>query len=160
MILTVGDITLSTEHVSGDLTCFGSMMLFASYLALARRNRDFPSLWTYVVPLYFTGGILCFAAAIPVTDLTQTFAPREYLYLLALAVIPTIIGHSTLNYSLKHMRGQLVSVCNLTQFIFAGIMAVFAFGEIPAWTFYLAAALIVLGAAVTIRAHPEACAMP
>lgn len=158
LILTAGDVSLSRRHASGDLTCLGSMLLFAFYLALARRNRDFPTLWTYVVPLYLVGGVSCFAAAAPVTALTQVFAPREYVFLLGLALVPTIVGHSILNYSLKHMRGQLVSVCNLGQFVFAGIMAFFVFGEVPAANFYLASSLIVLGAVITIRAHPNPAA--
>jgi drug/metabolite transporter (DMT)-like permease len=156
LILTVGDVTFSVEHVSGDVTCFLSMLLFAVYLSLARRNRDFPSIWTYVVPLYFMGGVMCFAAAATVTQVLQIFPPKEYLYLAALAMIPTVFGHSILNYSLKHMRGQLVSICNLAQFIFAGAMAFFIFAEIPRWNFYLASVLIVLGSVVAIRSFQEA----
>ncbi len=102
LVLTVGDVTFSAEHVSGDMTCFLSMLLFAVYLSLARRNRNFPSIWTYVVPLYFMGGMMCFAAAAAVTPLLQVFPSKEYLYLAGLAIIPTICGHSILNYSLKH----------------------------------------------------------
>lgn len=155
LVLTAGDVAWRTEHVPGDLTCFVSMLLFACYLALARKNRDFPTLWTYVVPLYFIGGIMCFAAAAAFTPLTETFPREEYLWLLGLALVPTICGHSILNYSLKHMRGQLVGVCSLAQFIFAGILAFFIFEEVPAWNFYLASALIVGGALATLRAHPE-----
>lgn len=155
LVLAAGDVSLSQEHMVGDVTCFVSMLLFASYLALARSNKDFPTIWTYVVPMYFIGGVMCLAAAAFVTPVTEVFPLNEYLWLVLLAIVPTIFGHSILNYSLKRMRGQLVAVCNLAQFIFAAILAFFLLDELPAWTFYLASALIVVGAVITIRAYPE-----
>ena len=51
-------------------------------------------------------------------------------------LVPTIIGHSILNYSMKHLRGQVVSILNVLQFVSAGIMAYFIRDEVPAATLY------------------------
>lgn len=154
-LLAGGDYALNRENLTGDLTCFISMLLFALYLALGRLNRDFPGIWLYLVPVYGLTGLICFAAAGVVTNPFQVYAGREYLILLALVLVPTIIGHSCLNYALKHLRGQVVSICNLSQVLFASVMALLLFGEVPAPVFYLAAALIVGGATIAIRAMPS-----
>ncbi|MFP4353902.1 MAG: DMT family transporter [Phycisphaerae bacterium] len=167
-ILFVADYHLDWEHFQGDLLCFGSMLLFAGYLALGRRNRDFPAIWLYLVPLYFWGGLIC-VAAWPVSLATGIAAPAplgaearfsldptlwDWLMALGLGVVPTIMGHSVLNFSMKHLRGQMVSIANLGQFIFAGILAYFLLSEVPAWTFYPAAAFMVTGAVIALRATP------
>jgi len=48
------------------------------------------------------------------------------------------------------MRAQTVSLLNLMQFVFAGIMAFFLFGEVPALVFFITAALVVGGAVVAL----------
>ena len=154
LALTAGDFRVSRDLFTGDLVCLGSMILFAAYLVFGRKNRDFPDIWLYVVPLYAFAGLLCFLMAIPVTNIFARYPAKEYLLILGLVLFPTIAGHSIFNYCLKYIRGQVVSVVNLTQFIFAGIMAYLLFDEIPELQFYAATAAILVGAVVTIRAMP------
>ena len=59
----------------------------------------------------------------------------EMTHALLLAIIPTIIGHTALNYSMKVLRGQVVGILNLTQFIWASLFGYIFFAEIPGMTF-------------------------
>jgi len=150
-LLTAGDFAVRPHQVAGDLMCLLSMLLFTAYLALGRRNRDLPDLWLYLVPLYGIAGLLCFALAPLWTDPFAALPAREYLLLLGLAVIPTVAGHSLLNRSLKHLRGQIVTIVNLGQFVFAAVLAALLFRELPQPLFYPAAALVAIGAWIAIR---------
>jgi len=154
VLLGWADFRLSAAHFQGDLLCFGSMLLFALYLALGRRNRALPSLWLYVVPLYFVGGVVCFVAALPRVSPLAIPSAWDGLMVLGLGLVPTVMGHSILNASMKHLSGQTVSLANLGQFVFAGVMGYAWLGETLAWTFYPAAALVVLGAVVALRSAP------
>jgi len=79
---------------------------------------------------------------------------KDILIILGLAIIPTVIGHSIFNYCLKHIRGQIVVIINLsTQFILAAIMAYFFFGEIPRSMFYFSAIFLISGALLAILTH-------
>lgn len=155
-LLSSGDYVAGRDTFRGDLVCLGSMILFTWYLALARRNRDFPSLWLYLVPLYAMGAVFCFLVAAVTGELLMVFSLWDYLMLITLGIIPTVFGHSLLNRAMTHLRGQVVSVVNVGQFITAGAMAYLFFGEQPTTVFYLAAGLIVIGAFITIRADPRA----
>jgi drug/metabolite transporter (DMT)-like permease len=128
------------------------MILFAYYLAQARVNRDFPDIWLYLIPLYGMAGLFCLLVSCVVTQPFVIYAPREYLLSFGLAAIPTIIGHSIFNYSMKHLRGQIVSVFNVCQFIFAGLLAYLVHRTVPHPVFYPASALVVGGALLVIRA--------
>jgi drug/metabolite transporter (DMT)-like permease len=167
-ILFVSDYHLNWQYFRGDLLCFGSMLLFAGYLALGRRNRDFPAVWLYLVPLYFWGGLICIVAW-PISEALGISAPAavagagpetvgpagwDWLMALGLGIVPTIMGHSILNYSMKHLRGQTVSIANLGQFLFAGILAYFLLDEAPGWALVPASFCILTGAVLALRDTP------
>lgn len=145
---------LAGGNILGNLVCFGSMLLFAWYLALGRKNRDFPSLWLYVVPIYAFAGTICFVAALPWIATFQLHSAREWSLMIALGCIPTILGHSLLNAAMRQMRGQIVSLCNVGQFVFAGVMAFFLFDEVPSPTFYAASVLVVAGIGIVVFSAP------
>ncbi len=144
LLLTSADFNLSGEYFRGDLICFLSMLFFSGYLALSRKNRHYPSVWLYVAPVYAIGGIFCVTVSLFVEkgETFQAYSLREIILVLGLGIIPTVIGHSILNISMRHLRGQVVSVLNLLQFVFAGILAWFFFREIPANLFYPASILV------------------
>jgi drug/metabolite transporter (DMT)-like permease len=76
---------------------------------------------------------------------------REILITLGAAVFPTVVGHTALNWSMRHLRSQVVSTANLAQFVIVAVLAVPILGEYPPLAFYPAAALIVAGALIVIR---------
>ncbi len=149
-LLAASDFLISPKSLRGDLVCFVSMLLFSLYLVLGRRNRDFPDIWLYLVPLYAIAGLFCLLVSAFVVSPLTVYAPREYALGLGLAVVPTVIGHSCLNDAMKHLRGQIVGIFNLTQFIFAGLLAYMLFREAPQASFYIAGALVMGGAWIVI----------
>jgi drug/metabolite transporter (DMT)-like permease len=149
-LLAGSDYTLSRDHFRGDVICFISMLLFASYLALARRNRHVPSVWLYLVPLYAIAGLACAVASLVLRRPLAIGTSRNAAFVVGLALVPTILGHSTLNYAMKHLRGQVVGIVNLGQFVFAGTMGYLLLQEIPTPFFYPASALLVAGAWVVV----------
>jgi drug/metabolite transporter (DMT)-like permease len=154
VLLSIRDVLAGGGDVWGNAVCFGSMLLFAWYLALGRKNRDFPSLWLYVVPVYAQAAVLCLLAAIPWLGTFEVSSTREWSLMFGLAVLPTIMGHSLLNASMRHLRGQVVSLGNVGQFIFAGIMAFFLFSQTPPLSFYFASLMVITGVALVVFAAP------
>jgi len=154
-VLARSDFQWSREWFAGDILCLVSMLLLTFYLALARRNSAGISLWLYIVPLYYVGGIVCFVVGLVAGKPLGPFTLKELFVVLGLAFIPTIIGHSSLNYCMLKMRGQIVAITNLSQFIFAGALAWSLLGEIPGHSFYPASALVIAGAVVIIRFGPK-----
>jgi len=155
ILLGGADLQLSREHFRGDVVCFVSMLLFCGYLALGRKNRGFATIWLYVVPLYLAGGLVCLAAGAASEAISPSgaiaFDARELTMILGLGIVPTVIGHSILNYSMKHLRGQVVGVLNVFQFVSAGVLMFLVLGELPAATFYPASVLVLIGTLVVLR---------
>lgn len=158
LFLGVADFNLSPEYALGDAVCFLSMLFYANYLLFARIHKEIPSIYLYVVPVYAIAGFLCLTVAL----LMEWARPETVIWLgpdlsteavaiVGLALVPTVLGHSIINNALKSIGGQTVVILNLTQFIFAGFMALLIFGEKPHLSFLLASSLIMAGAILVIH---------
>ena len=156
LILTGANLQVSQTSFTGDLICFGSMLAFACYLALGRINGSRISLWLYMVPLYTMAGLICLVCALPFINPIKAYTTANVLYMLGLGLIPTVLGHTILNFSLQHFRGQVVSVTNLFQPLFAGFLGFLIFHEAPRPVFYAAAGLIAAGVLIVLFAARRA----
>jgi drug/metabolite transporter (DMT)-like permease len=154
VLLSAKDVFSGGGSFAGDAVCFGSMLLFAAYLSFGRRNRDFPSIWLYVIPVYAQAAVLCLLVSLPWIRTFDIHSSRECLLMAGLAVIPTVCGHSLLNAAMRRIRGQIVSLCNSSQFLFAGIMGYALFGEVPRALFYVACAIVLAGVAIVVLSTP------
>jgi drug/metabolite transporter (DMT)-like permease len=126
------------------------MILGTYYFALARRYRSLGSIWLYVVPLYAISGLFCFILSLLFADPFKSYTRNNLLNILALAVIPTVTGHTALNFSMRKFRGQPVALASLGQFVFAGILGYFLLGETPAPLFYVSSVFAAGGAFLAI----------
>jgi drug/metabolite transporter (DMT)-like permease len=164
IVLGGANLRVSPSSFLGDVICFGSMLAFAGYLALGRKNGGRVRLWLYMVPLYFMAGLICLVCALFLVNPIKAYTATNLWLMVGLGLIPTVFGHTILNFSLKHFRGQVVSVTNLFQLVFAGLMGFWIFGEAPPPLFYAAAALIVLGVLIVLFAArspvPKALPIP
>ena len=150
VVLAWGDYHFSPEHLIGDGLCFVAMVLYSIYILLARKRATPGALFSYLVPLYFVGGLVCFGWALVFEHPLQPISWQNGLLLAGLVLGPTLAGHSIANWAMTVMRAQAVSLLNLIQFVFAGIMAFFLFGEIPGLVFLVTAVLVVAGAVVAL----------
>jgi len=160
LLLSAKDAAGGGGSLAGDAVCLVSMLLFALYLALGRRNRDFPSVWLYVIPVYGQAAIVCLVVALPRIRGFEAGSAREWAIMVGLAAIPTVCGHSLLNAAMRRIRGQIVSLCNSSQFLFAGATAYLLFGEAPRAIFYLACAIVLAGVALVVLGTPAGSADP
>jgi drug/metabolite transporter (DMT)-like permease len=152
-MMGINDFHVNIQSINGDILCFVSMLFFAFYLALARKNRKDKSIYLYIVPLYYIAGIFCFIVSLFFINPIKAYSLKNILLILGLGIIPTVLGHSILNKSMQVMRSQEVSIINLGQFIFAGIMAYFIFNEVPALVFYIASFFVISGSVLVIKLH-------
>lgn len=148
--LGMKDSNYAVEYLKGDILCFISMIFVTFYLAFARRHRKNTRLWFYMVPLYITGGLICFFIALFSGADMLPRSSNDWISILGLAVICTVGGHSINNYGMRKLRGQLVSLLNLTQILFATFLSFIVFGEIPPSYFYPAAILMLTGPLIII----------
>ncbi len=155
LILSASDFNTNQDFLIGDVVCLISMVLFGFYLALGKRSGKYDSIWLYVVPIYLVAGLFCFVIALFHSSPIHSYDTYEISMIVGLSVVPTIIGHSVLNYSMQKIRGQTVSIVNMGQFVFAGFMAYIMYQEIPTIGFYGACLVFIVSIILVLYKPPK-----
>ncbi len=150
VLIGITDFQVSRESFLGDLSCFAAAVLMAAYLALSRRNNRGESIWIYMVPLYWIGGIFTFIISFFFTVPWAGMSWKNLLMVMGLACVSTITGHTIINFSMRRLRSQLVTLVNLVQIVYGAILGFIFFAEVPDIYFIISFPIIVTGAAVTI----------
>jgi drug/metabolite transporter (DMT)-like permease len=153
LLLTVGDLNISRDHLLGDLYAFISMIFLTVYLALSRRHRALP-FWYYIWGVYLIGAFTAFAAdLLRGAPLWSSRGTADLIPVAGLALVSTIVGHNLINRAMRTIPSQIVGVGQLSQFLWAGILAWLIYGELPAAIFYPSMGLIALGTTIMIVIH-------
>ncbi len=141
-LISWGDFRLSKGHLVGDLLALSGALLAAFYLLIGRSLVGKLGTINYTMPLYATSALLLTAMMFIFGKTHLPGQTHDYLWFVLLAVIPTLLGHSLFNYSLKHFKAHLVGIVILGEPIMASVWALMLFGESPTLMTVLGAALI------------------
>lgn len=130
---TAGMAWVGQAAGSGDLTGYlwalGAAFFFSLYMMVGRRLRASMGLMAYVLPTYGVAALWMFAAVAWKGLPMLGYPARTFLMFLLLALVPTTIGHSSLNWALGHLSASLVAVSVLGEPIGASVLAWVILGE-------------------------------
>jgi drug/metabolite transporter (DMT)-like permease len=138
-------VSSGSNPLWGDLLALLGGIFGAGYIIIGRKLRAFTSLPVYTFSVYGTAGLILLAtvllARLPLTG----YQPVTYLWFLLLAVIPQVLGHSSINWGLKYLPAAFVAVVMLSEPVGSSILAVFLLDEIPTIPMIIGGVLILLG---------------
>jgi len=97
--------------------------------------------------------ILLIAIAVSGIRITG-FSPPVYLWLILLAVVPQLIGHSAFNWALRYVPASLVSIALLGEPIGSTILAMIFLRENPALFEVIGGIFILAGIYISSRMSP------
>jgi drug/metabolite transporter (DMT)-like permease len=128
----------------GDALAVLGALAVVGYFVIGRKVRSRASLLGYTTPLYAICSLFLLGWLLAERDRLYPYGPVAWGYLAALAIIPTILGHTIFNWALKHVPPSGVSVTFLGEPLVASGLAFLFFGERPpVWT--LVGGVLVLG---------------
>src|SRR5438046_3060266 len=103
-LIGLGDARLSLGAAGGDALALAGALTGAGYYVIGRRVRRTVGVWSYASIVYAVAAVsLGFVAALREAPLTG-FGRRDWIVFGALAAGPLLIGHTGMNYALKHYR--------------------------------------------------------
>lgn len=129
----------------GNFLALAGAWAVAGYLMVGRRLRARINLVPYIFIVY---GVAAVTLILAVPAAGQTFfgyPAITWFWMLCLALIPQLIGHSTYNWALRYIPASLVSVTTLGEPIGSAILAFFLLGETPGTLTLLGGGLILGG---------------
>jgi len=137
-----GDFRLSEGQLIGDLLALSGALLAAFYLLIGRSLVGKLGTINYTLPLYATSALLLTIMMFVFSKAHHPGQTHDYFWFILLAVVPTLLGHSLYNHSLKHFKAHSVGIMGLGEPIMASVWALMLFGESPTLMTVLGAALI------------------
>ncbi len=142
----------------GDLLCLLAGVLYAGYMLTMQRARGALSSW-HALFLSTAAGVLPLLLA--ALALGETIVPRDWTFVLLLALSSQIVGQGLLIYALPHFSALVVGLCLLTQPAVAALIGWLRYGEalsaveIAAGAM-IAAALVLVRLPASTRSHQPA----
>lgn len=157
--LVRGGITCSYDSFifqgsfTGNVLALFGALFAAGYILLGRRLRPSFSLVVYITSVYGMAAIVLVIMAITVGQPVAGFPTVTYIYLLALAVFPQLIGHSSFNYGLRYLSAAYVSVALLGEPIGSTLLAFVILKETPTILEIVGGVIILAGIYLATRSE-------
>ena len=126
----LADMMAGSAFLGNFLALVGAWTV-AGYLMIGRRLRAKVSLVPYITVIYGVAALALIVYMLAAGETPFGYAPINYLWMLCLALIPQLIGHSTYNWALRYIPASLVSVTTLGEPIGSAILAFFILSETP-----------------------------
>jgi drug/metabolite transporter (DMT)-like permease len=149
-LIGVGDARVSLGALSGDLLALAGALTAAGYYVIGRRVRATVGVWTYATIVYAVAALALFATALSRGVPLTGFAGRDWAVFGALAAGPMLVGHTGMNYALKHYRATTVNVAALGEPVGAALIAWLALHETPPALALIGGAVVLTGIGVTL----------
>ena len=129
----------------GDFLALAGAWMAAGYMLVGRKLRARMDLVPYIFVVYAMAAILLVAFMAGLRESPLGLSPITYLWLVMLAVVPQLLGHSIFNWSLKYIPASIVSITLLGEPVGSTILAYFLLQQQPGWSKIGGAVLILLG---------------
>jgi drug/metabolite transporter (DMT)-like permease len=129
VVIGAGDFSLRPEQLAGDGWALLSAALFTAYFLAGKRLRRTLPTDAYVTALYAVAAAVGFAGMAALGLPAVDYSGRTWLCFGLLALVPTMIGHTSLNHALRYLRAGWLSTATLAEPLLAGTVAYFAWGE-------------------------------
>ena len=143
VVVAMGDG--SGSQLLGDLIALAGAMCSAVYTLVGRKLRENMSTTLYTWIVYFFAGLVTLTASLCGGYEVVPFGIKNLLVAFGLALMCTLLGHSIFSWGLKYEKASFVSTVKLLEPIFASILGILLFREIPSVTSAAGGVAVILG---------------
>lgn len=153
LLISWGDLGQGQDQLLGDLLALTGAIMVAGYLMIGRKVRGHLSLATYIALVYGVAMLTLLTIVLVSGQPMVGYRPAAYAWVLALALGPQLVGHSTLNWALRYLSATFVAIVTLTEPIGSGILAYLLLDEAITWSTAVGGALVLAGIYIASRAE-------
>jgi len=130
-LIGFGDFHGSEFALIGDIYALMGAIMAAGYFLIGGEVRKRIKILPYILLVYGFSSvfllIFCLVANLPLVS----YSSYNYSLFLLLAIIPTLIGHTSFNWLLSKVKASMVGVTTLGEPIGSSILAIVFFSEYP-----------------------------
>ena len=136
---------VETQYTLGNIYAILCSISIAAALMISEMVRKKENTIVYTRTLYLSAAITLFIISLIANENLVSYNLNEYLGLLFLGLVPTILGHNSIYYSIRYVSPTIVAAFPLGEPIIATILAYFIFSEVITINIFLGGFITFLG---------------
>lgn len=145
LTIMAGDaVTFGRGHLAADALALGGALAVAGYFIVGRGLRRTLTLSAYLAVVYSAAALWLLAAAALTDTPLAGWSGRHWSLVVAFALLPQVVGHSTLNWALARLSATYVAAATLVEPVGSTLLAWWLFDQLPARSAWLGGGLILV----------------
>lgn len=152
IVIAAGDLaSAGQDNLLGDALALLGAVAMTGYLLVGRRVRPRVSILPYLTLVYVGAALLLLAGVGIAWAPLSGYSGQTYLFLVLVALVPQVLGHSLLNWSLARVTATLVSIAVMAEPVVSTVLALVLLREAPPITSYAGGVVILTGIYLSTR---------
>ena len=131
VIIALADTASGSNILLGDIIALAGAFCMSVYTIIGKKCRTDISTTVYTFIVYISAGITVFIILMITETPVIGYDNINLLTALGMAVFCTLLGHSIFSWGLKYIQASFISTAKLLEPIFATVLGIFLFNEIP-----------------------------
>ncbi|MGI8925522.1 MAG: DMT family transporter [Tepidiformaceae bacterium] len=153
-VIAGGDLAQGGGELGGNALALLGALLAAAYRTVGRKLRPGMSALVYSTAVYAVAAAILWALVPLAGARAGGYDAETWTWLLLLAAVPQVVGHTAFNWALAHFRVVTVSIANMGEPVAATLLAIPILGEEPSGALLLGAPFILAGIFVAFTRPP------
>jgi len=155
VFINYSGFSLHPQALFGNLLALLAAFFMGAYLVIGRQLRARINIWHYLAVIYTCAAIILLLATVVSGQSLVGYSSTTYTMLILLALVPQLIGHSSLNIAVRMMPVILVSVAILGEPVLATALGYFILGEWATTGEIVGGLLTLAGIFIVMRNKPK-----
>ncbi len=152
LIMVSEDFNAGGDTLAGDGFALLGAIFASGYFMAGRRLLGSGAGWLpYITVTYSTSALLLLGAVFVAGEALGGYTGRTFGFLLLLALVPQLIGHTAVNRSLGHLPAIVVSIAVLGEPVGATILAAVFLNEDPTLVQLAGGLTVLAGVVIALR---------
>jgi len=153
--ISYGNWSISIDSFLGGILALLGALAVSGHLLIGRKLRKTMSLLVYGSLTSSSAGLLLLIASLIWGYPLFGYTGNTYLMMVLLAFVPQLLGHLSLNWSLRFVSATLVTIAVLGEPVGANLLAILILDEVPKGFEILGSAIILIGIYIAFRENAE-----
>jgi len=144
----------------GDLLAVIGAICIVPYLVLSQQVQAKAGTMTTITWIYSAGAAGLVLFLLPQGRMPLPVNPAVWTSIAGMALFAQLVGHSMLNFCLRHFSAAQVATASLLEPVFAAGLAWIVFAERIALVQAIGGVILLTGVGVTLKSEPSEAVMP
>ena len=155
VLINYSNFGFGSQAILGDVLALIAGFAMGGYLILGRHLKNRIEIMPYLTMIYTGAAVILVLATASFGYSFTGYSGMTYLWMVLLAIIPQLIGHSSFNLALRLIPVTFVSVAILGEPVGATLLGYLILDEVPAVNELIGGVLILAGIFIVLRQTPK-----